>query len=291
MKKNVDIINNLIDHIEKNMNGKIDLNKVSDFSGYSKYHIHRMFTNVIGYPVKTYIRRRKLTEAAGMLIKTDKRIIEIALYAGYETQRSFSEAFKNLYKKTPKRYRGENNFAPIQLRHSFGNIKRDPRGEFIVDVRTEQSHEIKLVGYKANTRFGFLSIGLCWKRLLRKISIIENRSDSRILIGLNDYKLFSIEDKNQPSYDYYATVEVDHFTNTEKKLDKKTLPACSYIVFKLIQKKEDSLQSVMEYIYKEWFLESTYKLNEDAKYDFAKYSEDIDENGNSDIEIWIPVIG
>ncbi len=41
----------------------LDLNVISKEIGYSKYHLHRMFTSVVGFSVHNYIQRRRLTEA------------------------------------------------------------------------------------------------------------------------------------------------------------------------------------------------------------------------------------
>lgn len=70
-------INHLIDYIENHLEDKLDLDSLSQEAGYSKYHLHRMFTNIVGFTVHSYIKRRKLTEASRLLIFTDKPIIEI----------------------------------------------------------------------------------------------------------------------------------------------------------------------------------------------------------------------
>lgn len=46
----------------------------------------------------------------------------------------------------------------------------------------------------------------------------------------------------------------------------------------------------MDYIYKEWFPNSSSQLNEQAKADFIRYGEKTDEKGESLIEVWVPVI-
>ena len=66
--------------------------------------------------------------------------------------------------------------------------------------------------------------------------------------------------------------------------------ACKYIVFSFTAKCEDSLQPVADYVYKEWFPQSTSQLNDHARYDFAKYGEKADKDGKSRIEYWVPVL-
>ncbi len=40
--------------------------------------------------------------------------MEIALIAGYESQQAFTAVFKVMYKKTPGKYREEEEFYPLQ---------------------------------------------------------------------------------------------------------------------------------------------------------------------------------
>lgn len=48
MNDHVVSIETVIDYIETHLDGKIDLEQVSEAVHYSKYHLHRMFTNTVG---------------------------------------------------------------------------------------------------------------------------------------------------------------------------------------------------------------------------------------------------
>ena len=106
-----------IDYIESHLYEKLDLETVAQAVHYSKYHLHRMFTGTLGLTIHDYIQRRQLTEAAKLLVFSEKPILEIAFCAGYESQQSFTDIFKALYKKSPKQYREEDEFYPLQLRY------------------------------------------------------------------------------------------------------------------------------------------------------------------------------
>ena len=109
-------IETVIDYIESHLDDKLDLEKVSEAVHYSKYHLHRMFTNTVGMTIHDYVQRRQLTEAAKLLIFSSRPIIEIAFFCGYESQQAFSSAFKSMYKVPPAQYRDQGNFYPLQLR-------------------------------------------------------------------------------------------------------------------------------------------------------------------------------
>jgi len=109
-------IEKVIDYIESHLDGKLELERVSEAVGYSKYHLHRMFTNTVGMTLHDYVQRRQLTEAAKLLVFSDQPVIEVALIGGYESQQAFSAAFKAMYKVPPAEYREKCVFYPLQLR-------------------------------------------------------------------------------------------------------------------------------------------------------------------------------
>ncbi|HOO34400.1 MAG TPA: helix-turn-helix domain-containing protein [Thermotogota bacterium] len=106
----------VINYVEDHLMDKLSVEKVALAVHYSKYHLHRVFTETVGVTIHDYIRRRQLTEAARQLVFSDKPIIEIALFAGYESQQAFTTVFKAMYKQSPRQYRETEVFYPLQLR-------------------------------------------------------------------------------------------------------------------------------------------------------------------------------
>lgn len=117
MPKAIQHVTAAINFIENHLQEKLDLETIAESVHYSKYHLHRMFTDIVGMTIQTYAQRRRLTEAAKLLVFSEKPILEIALAAGYESQQSFTDVFKAMYKKTPNQYREEEEFYPLQLRY------------------------------------------------------------------------------------------------------------------------------------------------------------------------------
>lgn len=117
--KTVMSIETVIDYIEANLDGKLDLEMVAEAVHYSKYHLHRMFTSTVGMTIHDYVQRRQLTEAAKLLVFSDRPIIEVAFICGYESQQAFSSAFKSMYKIPPAEYRDNREFYPLQLRFAL----------------------------------------------------------------------------------------------------------------------------------------------------------------------------
>lgn len=82
MSKNVVRIISVIGYIEQNLSEKLDLELIANAMHYSKYHLHHIFTDTVGMTIHDYVQRRKLTEAAKLLVFSDMPILEIALTAG-----------------------------------------------------------------------------------------------------------------------------------------------------------------------------------------------------------------
>ena len=83
-----------IGYIEGHLEDKLELETVAEAVHYSKYHLHRQFSETTGMTIHDYIKRRQLTEGASLLAFSEKPILEIALVCGYESQQAFSSVFK-----------------------------------------------------------------------------------------------------------------------------------------------------------------------------------------------------
>ncbi|MFC9540808.1 helix-turn-helix domain-containing protein [Lysinibacillus sp. NPDC056959] len=99
------IIQKTIHWIESHLHEEISANDIDEITGFSKYHFHRVFQASVGMSVSEYIRMRRLANAASTLLNTDERIIDIAFFYQFESQESFTRAFKKLYNLPPGQYR------------------------------------------------------------------------------------------------------------------------------------------------------------------------------------------
>ncbi|HGM3507229.1 TPA: GyrI-like domain-containing protein [Clostridioides difficile] len=80
-------------------------------------------------------------------------------------------------------------------------------------------------------------------------------------MGVNDYINFK-EIENTPTFTYIAGAQVSTFGKSPNGMEKFILPKSNYVVFTFIGKNEDSIQNVVEYIYEEWFPNSSCQFNE-----------------------------
>lgn len=94
-----------LDYIERNLSSRLRLEELSKIACLSKYHYHRLFQKMNGESVMRYITRRRMARAASELVRTDARILDIAVTYQFSSQEAFSRAFKNVYGLTPGEYR------------------------------------------------------------------------------------------------------------------------------------------------------------------------------------------
>ncbi|HGN0869997.1 TPA: helix-turn-helix domain-containing protein [Providencia alcalifaciens] len=104
------IIMEIILWIENNIETKLTLDAVTSHSGYSKWHFQRMFRNYTGLALGAYIRARRLSCAAVALRMTNDSIFDIAIKYFFDSQQTFTRAFKQQFNITPSRYRTTDGF-------------------------------------------------------------------------------------------------------------------------------------------------------------------------------------
>ena len=110
MMDRIEEVSLAIDFIETNLTERLNLDRIADAVHYSKYHLHRVFSDTVGLTVHEYMKRRQLTESAKLLVFSEKPIVDIALLSGYRSQQAFTSAFTAMYKMPPNMYRENERF-------------------------------------------------------------------------------------------------------------------------------------------------------------------------------------
>ena len=96
------------EYINQNLNQVLTLERLSDVAAFSKYHFHRVFSVYTGMSVTKFIQLARLKRASFRLaFEKEKRIIDIALEAGFESPESFARAFKRTFDQSPSEFRAE----------------------------------------------------------------------------------------------------------------------------------------------------------------------------------------
>ena len=98
-------LNKAINYIIENIIQSPNLDEVSQVSGFSKFHFHRLFKAFTGETLHQFIKRIQLEKAAFILLfDKEKSITDVALSCGFSNSQNFATAFKKHFSLTPKAY-------------------------------------------------------------------------------------------------------------------------------------------------------------------------------------------
>ncbi|MDR0807032.1 MAG: MDR efflux pump AcrAB transcriptional activator RobA [Enterobacteriaceae bacterium] len=109
------IIRDLLDWLESHLDQPLSLDNVAAKSGYSKWHLQRMFKEITGQAIGSYIRARRLSKAAVALRLTARPILDVALQYRFDSQQTFTRAFKKQFNQTPAFYRRADSWSAVGI--------------------------------------------------------------------------------------------------------------------------------------------------------------------------------
>ena len=140
-----------IDFIEERLGVDLETADVAREAGISHWHFQRIFKALTNETLKTYIRSRRLAVALEMLLSTERRIIEIALEAGFQSQESFTRVFKLAFGITPAAYRQRGTSHQFVRKASFdGEYLRHLQASVSLEPELYEQPELLLVGMQTH---------------------------------------------------------------------------------------------------------------------------------------------
>ena len=88
-------------YIDEHIEEKLSLNDIANYLGYSPFYVSRIFSQIMGISIVSYVRMRKLQFAFSSLQKS-KTILEVAYQYGFESHEGFTRSFKRFFGFSPK---------------------------------------------------------------------------------------------------------------------------------------------------------------------------------------------
>ncbi|GLK49379.1 transcriptional regulator [Brevundimonas intermedia] len=103
----------VLDHIDRHLDGDLDLETVSGVAAFSKFHFHRQFKATFGLSLHRYVQLARMRQASKRLAdEQGASVTDIALDAGYETPDAFARAFRQRFRQSPSDFRKSPDWAP-----------------------------------------------------------------------------------------------------------------------------------------------------------------------------------
>lgn len=102
----IELLANALDYIENNLNNDIKTSDIAEACFCSKSTLEKLFRCINNISVRDYIIRRRMTKAAQVISNNpNKKLLEIALQFGYNSNESFTRAFEQVWNCKPSEYR------------------------------------------------------------------------------------------------------------------------------------------------------------------------------------------
>lgn len=97
-----------MDFIENNLDADLSLRYLSDRAHYSPYHFHRVFLTVVNERLNEFINRKRIERIASvLLVEPSHPLKDLAYKYGFNSDNSFSRAFKKHYGVSPTKFKSE----------------------------------------------------------------------------------------------------------------------------------------------------------------------------------------
>jgi len=245
-----------INYIEDHLDVDIALADVAGAGGISQWHFQRIFKALTGETLKTYIRSRRLAGALDKLRDPNARIIDIAMDAGYESQESFTRAFKKAYGMTPNVYRkiGEKSLflKKVQIdieyiRHINSNLSLQPE---IHQQASMQLVGLKTCFYSVDSEKNNIAETLppLWEAFINRLDQIEFTVPG-VCYGV-------VQSNPQTELlEYHAAIEVSQWKSLPEGMVGLVIPAATYAKF-THRGDVKQINNTVNYIYSSWLLQS-----------------------------------
>lgn len=287
--KEISPLERAIEYIENHLNENIGLSDVSRETGYSYYHMTRLFSSVLGESVGRYINRRRLYNASKKLIHSDQRVIDIALDCGFESPEAFSRAFKAAFGSSPIDYRragldlvmnAKRKLAPEDVDHIANNISRSP--EFMMFKET------RVAGLRGTTSLSDNRLPGLWAEFTRLHKDLFTAAGTGY--GICETQQTTYTKDGNVLFAVMVGSPVNDFDRLPQSssLVKKVLQAGKYAVF-THRGTFANLFKTYQYIFGTWLPTAGVEL--DDREDFEVYEREVlsFDDPNNEVKIYIPI--
>ncbi|MFV0399683.1 MAG: AraC family transcriptional regulator [Oscillospiraceae bacterium] len=273
-------IKEALEYIDGHLDEGMTLEMLADRFHFSPYYFHRMFSVIVGKPVATHIRDRRLMRACVQLSAADRSVLEIGLDSGYNSAQAFSRAFKGVFGLPPVEYRRQG-YTPVVVTvdEMIMKFTNRLRGGVYLNPNIIKRSELIVAGVSGDG-FQTAEVWDAFEKLHKEKPLANRESDNGYEVRLHDGST--------------ATVHVGYLVSGDEvdpAYEVIKLPATQYASFDVyVAKGYDSENSAMN----EWLATNSQGYSERLLGDVHFCVEYYDERFNgseagSIVEIWIPI--
>ncbi|WP_306047523.1 AraC family transcriptional regulator [Nioella sp. MMSF_3534] len=266
-----DLIARTLWQVETDLSRGPDLPALAEAIGVSRFHLTRAFSLRTGLSLGTYVRRRRLSEAAKARSAGDS-VTNAAFDAGYDSVEGFSRVFRACFGLAPSSIRCVDDLNRITLQEAIEMPKTDDSKTPMPEIRTIDP--ITLVGRSGRfTMESRTRIPALWDET------VSEWHDA--MIGGPTYGVCSdFSDTGDFTYTVAFAGE------TAEGLDRLILPGGTYAVF-AHEGHISTISRTWDAIFAKWAPEAEYDLLNGPE--FELYDADFDPKGEGKVAVWVPI--
>jgi AraC family transcriptional regulator len=253
----LDQLRRAVDHIEEHLDEDVAIEQVARTAAMSRWHFQRTFKAATGDTVMAYVRGRRLSRALDRLAGTDMRIADIAQLAGFESQESFTRAFRGAFGITPHRFRAlgrtrlflrKARFDEQYLRHLVAHVDLDPvvehrPADILVGLRTT------FHGTDSEKNSIAERLPPLWDRFLDRAGEVPHRVPGAA------YGMIRPVSPDDDCLEYVAAFAVHHAGRVPPGMVRFYVPTATYARF-THRGPATGMDRTVDYVYSTWLLRS-----------------------------------
>ncbi len=275
-----------VEFAEEHIDEDFSLTQMAREACLSEYHYHRIFLSMTGMTPGLYIRKRRLTRAVHDLLYGATPVIQIAVGAGYDTQESFTRAFKAMFGVAPATLRKKPRdlscaFQPVLTQEIIGHLSG---GGITLEPEFRRGGGFTVAGPGGDFVVGDTpGINALWKVFVEQL---ENEGlVPEITYGI--CQSASPETLPQKSLHYMAGYQIDPKCDPPPGMEKIYVPEGEYAVF-LHRGHISDFDATVRYIWQCWIPRSGCELADTP--DFELYDDRFNPDSlEGEVEIWAPL--
>jgi AraC family transcriptional regulator len=281
-------LNRVVEVVEEHLTDDLDLAALARSQGTTEYHLRRMFSSLAGMPLSEYIRRRRMTVAAGDL-RGDGELLDIAVRYGYGSTEAFSRAFRAVH-----------GVGPADVRRDGGPLRTQPQlrfrltveGTASMDTRIADRPAFRLVGHAV--RVPLIHHGVN-PHIQAHIAALPAEEHERLkaLSSAEPAGLLQVSDDVDPDYaegtelTYLHGVAVAQGTEVPGDLDTIEVDAGDWAVFRVEGAYPAALQETWAATASDWFPSNPWRLRPGPS--IVAVLERSPDFATATCELWLPV--
>lgn len=271
-------------YIEECLPYTADLKEIAERANMSPYHFHRTFTSIIGEPVGKYCQKRRLTMAAKRLLYSNEKILNIAMSHGYDSQATFSVAFKKMFSISPNDFRQSMTEIPVFSTDPLSLIKLFKENNIIAKAEKISKNDFLVVGILGFNKLDKNFVKELVEDFLKNTDVVREESPK---YSINKYMSDLITEKN-PKIQFVG-IEINNKTSLSDKILNQMIPKQKYIVFGE-KKSYEQISKSYDFIYGIWLPKSKISKELKDKIEVEITDKDLDLLcSNDDIKVILPL--